>query len=118
MLAGASARGSCVRRTSPIRCTGTWPVFPYQARSWQVTADVDPEPCPRRVPALGCRGVTVRLLTNIGRLWTGSEVWSNAAILSQNDRIAWVGPASELPASIPGVLEDIVDVDQVENLGG
>jgi imidazolonepropionase len=62
--------------------------------------------------------VTVRLLTNIGRLWTGSEVWSNAAILSQNDRIAWVGPASELPASIPGVLEDIVDVDQVENLGG
>jgi imidazolonepropionase len=38
--------------------------------------------------------------------------------LSQNDRIAWVGPASELPASIPGVLEDIVDVDQVENLGG
>ena len=24
----------------------------------------------------------VRLLTNIGRLWTGSEVWSNAAIWS------------------------------------
>jgi imidazolonepropionase len=62
--------------------------------------------------------VTVRLLTNIGRLWTGSEVWSNAAILSQNDRIAWVGPASELPASMPGVIEDIVDVDHVENLGG
>jgi len=62
--------------------------------------------------------VTVRLLTNIGRLWTGSEVWSNAAILSQNDRIAWVGPAAELPASMPGVIEDIVDVDHVENLGG
>jgi imidazolonepropionase len=62
--------------------------------------------------------VTVRLLTNIGRLWTGSEVWSNAAILSQDDRIAWVGPASELPSSIPGVIHDIVDVDQVENLGG
>jgi imidazolonepropionase len=62
--------------------------------------------------------VTVRLLTNIGRLWTGSEVWSNAAILAHDDLIAWVGPASELPGSIPGVLEDIVDVDHVENLNG
>ena len=62
--------------------------------------------------------MTVRLLTNIGRLWTGSEVWSNAAILSQDDRIAWVGPASELPTSIPGVIHNIVDVDHVENLGG
>ena len=62
--------------------------------------------------------MTVRLLTNIGRLWTGSEIWSNAAILTQDDRIAWVGPAAELPASIPGVIEDIVDVDHVENLGG
>jgi imidazolonepropionase len=62
--------------------------------------------------------MTVRLLTNIGRLWTGSEVWSNAAILAHGDRIAWVGPASELPASIPGVIEDIVDVDHVENLNG
>ncbi|HEY2080097.1 MAG TPA: amidohydrolase family protein [Streptosporangiaceae bacterium] len=62
--------------------------------------------------------MTVRLLTNIGRLWTGSEVWSNAAILSQDDRIAWVGPASELPASVPGVVHNIVDVDHVENLGG
>lgn len=62
--------------------------------------------------------MTVRLLTNIGRLWTGSDVWSNAAILCQDDRIAWVGPASELPASIPGVVHDIVDVDHVENLGG
>ena len=62
--------------------------------------------------------MTIRLLTNIGRLWTGAEVWSNAAIVTQDDRIAWVGPASELPASIPGVIEDIVDVDHVENLGG
>jgi imidazolonepropionase len=62
--------------------------------------------------------VTVRLLTNIGRLWTGSEVWSNAAILCHDDRIAWVGPASELPGRLPGVIEDIVDVDHVENLNG
>jgi imidazolonepropionase len=62
--------------------------------------------------------MTVRLLTNIGRLWTGSEVWSNAAIVAHGDRIAWVGPAAELPGSIPGVLEDIVDVDHVENLNG
>src|SRR5215469_10471094 len=62
--------------------------------------------------------MTVRLLTNIGRLWTGSEIWSNAAILIQHDRIAWAGPAAELPSSIPGVVHDIVDVDQVENLGG
>jgi imidazolonepropionase len=62
--------------------------------------------------------MTIRLMTNIGRLWTGSEVWSNAAIVTQDDRIAWVGPASELPSSVPGVIEDIVDVDHVENLGG
>jgi imidazolonepropionase len=62
--------------------------------------------------------VTVRLLTNIGRLWTGSEVWSNAAILSYNERIAWVGPAAELPTSLPGVFEDIIDVDQIDNIGG
>jgi imidazolonepropionase len=62
--------------------------------------------------------MTVRLLTNIGRLWTGTEICSNAAILSQDDRIAWVGPASELPTSIPGVIHNIVDVDHVENLGG
>ena len=65
-----------------------------------------------------CAAMTVRLLTNIGRLWTGSEIWSNAAIVAHDDRIAWVGPAAELPASIPGVLEDIVDVDHVENLNG
>src|SRR5580698_6691536 len=78
--------------------------------------------CPEfRAPSpssAGRRRVTVRLLTNIGRLWTGSEVWSNAAILSHDDRIAWVGPASELPGSLPGVIEDIVDVDHVENLNG
>jgi imidazolonepropionase len=62
--------------------------------------------------------MTVRLLTNIGRLWTGTEVWSNAAIITHKDKIAWVGPASELPRSLPGVVEDIVDVDHVENLNG
>ena len=62
--------------------------------------------------------MTIRLLTNIGRLWTGSEVWNNAAILTQDDRIAWVGPAAELPRACPGSMEDIVDVDHVENLNG
>jgi imidazolonepropionase len=62
--------------------------------------------------------VTARLLTNIGRLWTGSEILSNAAILTSDDRIAWVGPSTELPRSVPGVVSDIVDVDLVENLGG
>lgn len=62
--------------------------------------------------------MTVRLLTNIGRLWTGSDVLSNAALITHGERIAWVGPAAELPQSIPGVVDDIVDVDQVENLGG
>jgi imidazolonepropionase len=62
--------------------------------------------------------VTVRLLTNIGRLWTGSEILSNAAIVTGDDRIAWVGPSAELPQRIPGVVDDIVDVDHVENLGG
>ena len=62
--------------------------------------------------------MTVRLLTNIGRLWTGSEIMSNAAILTQDERLTWVGPAAELPGSIPGVIDDIVNVDHVENLGG
>ena len=57
-------------------------------------------------------------MTNIGRLWTGSEILSNAAILTKDERIAWVGPAAELPQRIPGVVDDIVDVDHVENLGG
>src|SRR5215471_5213751 len=72
----------------------------------------------RTTPAGGLGEMTVRLLTNIGRLWTGSEIWSNAAVLLAHDRIAWVGPAAELPSSIPGVIHDIVDVDHVENLGG
>jgi imidazolonepropionase len=62
--------------------------------------------------------VTVRLLTNIGRLWTGTEILSNAAILISDGRIAWVGPAADLPQRVPGVVDDIVDVDHVENLGG
>ncbi len=41
--------------------------------------------------------MTVRLLTNIGRLWTGSEILSNAAMVTADERIAWVGPAPELP---------------------
>ncbi|ROO83620.1 imidazolonepropionase [Actinocorallia herbida] len=62
--------------------------------------------------------MTVRLLTNIGRLWTGTDVCSNAAILIHNDRIVWAGPSADLPESVPGVINDIVDVDHVENLGG
>ncbi|GAA3949144.1 imidazolonepropionase [Actinomadura viridis] len=62
--------------------------------------------------------MTVRLLTNIGRLWTGTDVCSNAAVLIHDDRIVWAGPASDLPQSVPGVIDDIVDVDHVENLGG
>lgn len=62
--------------------------------------------------------MTVRLLTNIGRLWTGTDVCSNAAILVHNDRIVWAGPAQDLPQCVPGIIEDIVDVDHVENLGG
>ncbi len=60
----------------------------------------------------------IRLLTNIGRLWTGTEILSNTAILMQDDRIVWSGVATQLPPSLPGVIDDIVDVDQVENLGG
>src|SRR4051794_41820178 len=62
--------------------------------------------------------MTVRLLTNIGRLWTGTDVCSNAAILVHDDRIVWAGAASDLPQSVPGIIDDIVDVDHVENLGG
>jgi imidazolonepropionase len=62
--------------------------------------------------------MTARLLTNIGRLWTGSEILSNAAIVTSDERIAWIGPSAELPRSVPGVVADIVDVDLVENLGG
>ena len=52
--------------------------------------------------------MTVRLLTNIGRLWTGSEILSNAAIVTGDDRIAWVGPAAELPQRIPGVVDRMI----------
>ncbi|TDB90379.1 imidazolonepropionase [Actinomadura sp. KC216] len=62
--------------------------------------------------------MTVRLLTNIGRLWTGTDVCSNAAVLIHDDRIVWAGPASDLPQRVPGIIDDIVDVDHVENLGG
>ena len=62
--------------------------------------------------------MTVRLLTNIGRLWTGTDLLSNAAMLLRDDRVAWVGAAADLPQSLPGVIDDIVDVDEVENLGG
>ncbi|MFC5752700.1 imidazolonepropionase [Actinomadura rugatobispora] len=62
--------------------------------------------------------MTVRLLTNIGRLWTGTDVCSNAAVLIHDDRIVWAGPAADLPQSVPGIIDDIVDVDHVENLGG
>lgn len=62
--------------------------------------------------------MTVRLLTNIGRLWTGSELLSNAALLLQRERVAWVGPAAELPQRLPGVVEDLTDVDEVVNVGG
>src|SRR3954452_21170827 len=62
--------------------------------------------------------MTVRLLTNIGRLWTGTDVCSNAAILVHDNRILWAGPASDLPQSVPRVIDAVVDVDHVENLGG
>jgi imidazolonepropionase len=71
-----------------------------------------------RFPGWGVTIVTVRLLTNIGRLWTGTEILSNAAIVTCDERISWVGPSAELPRSMPGVVDDIVDVDLVENLGG
>ena len=45
--------------------------------------------------------MTVRLLTNIGRLWTGSEIWSNAAILTQDDRIAWSARRRNCPPAFP-----------------
>src|SRR5690606_29742967 len=61
--------------------------------------------------------MTVRLLTNIGRLWTGVELISNAAIVMHDGIIAWVGPAADLPQSIPGVIDHIVDA-QIDNAGG
>src|ERR1700739_4235392 len=83
------------------------------AMSWQVNAHGAWDH-----PSRGGPPVTVRLLTNIGRLWTGSEILSNAAVVTSDGRIAWVGPRADLPQRIPGVVDDIVDVDHVENLGG
>ena len=63
--------------------------------------------------------MTVRLLTNIGRLWTGSEVVEQRGDFDRmTTALPGSGPPSELPGGLPGVIEDIVDVDQVENLGG
>jgi predicted amidohydrolase YtcJ len=62
--------------------------------------------------------MTVTLLTNIGRLWTGTDLMSNAAVILNDDRVAWVGSSTELPSHIPGVISDIVEVDHVENLSG
>jgi imidazolonepropionase len=78
------------------------------------------KPDPERMDGYPPRswGGPVRLLTNIGRLWTGSEILTNAALITAGERIVWVGPAVELPQRIPGVVDDIVDVDHVENLGG
>ena len=45
--------------------------------------------------------MTVRLLTNIGRLWTGSEILSNAAILTLDERITWVGRALSYRRAFP-----------------
>ncbi|TDQ52081.1 amidohydrolase family protein [Actinorugispora endophytica] len=61
--------------------------------------------------------MTVRLLTNIGRLWTGAELISNAAIIMDKGHVAWVGPAAELPQGIPGVIDNIVDAE-IDNAGG
>src|SRR5258708_15182595 len=42
-------------------------------------------------PAWRDDSVTARLLTSIGRLWTGSEIISNPALLTSDHRISWVG---------------------------
>ena len=33
---------------------------------------------------------------------------ANAAVVTDAERIAWVGPAAELPRRIPGVIDDIL----------
>ncbi|MFV2194678.1 amidohydrolase family protein [Nocardiopsis sp. LOL_012] len=58
------------------------------------------------------------LLTNIGRLWTGTEMLTQAALLINGDRVAWAGPSAELPHRIPGVFEDVTDIDELVNIGG
>ncbi|WP_017598685.1 amidohydrolase family protein [Nocardiopsis lucentensis] len=62
--------------------------------------------------------MTLVLLTNIGRLWTGNELLTKAALLMNDDRVAWIGPAADLPQRIPGVFDDLTDVDDVVNIGG
>ena len=62
--------------------------------------------------------VTVRLLTDIGRLWNGTEIVSNAAIVLHGDTIAWAGSRAALPSRIPGVIERVVDADQIDRLDG
>jgi hypothetical protein len=97
-----------------VRIAGS-PVNADVYKAWQV-ADHDGWSRYPWFPAREDMPMTARLLTNIGRLWTGSEILSNAAILTYDERIAWVGPSAELPRSVPGVVDDIVDVDLVENL--
>jgi len=43
--------------------------------------------------------VTRRLLTGIGRLWTGRGVLAGAAVLVEGERIAWVGPSARAPGA-------------------
>jgi imidazolonepropionase len=62
--------------------------------------------------------VTVRILADIGRLWNGTEVVSNAAILLRDDTIAWAGPRAALPSGIPGVIQRVADADQIDHLDG
>ncbi|WP_306369917.1 amidohydrolase family protein [Nocardiopsis sp. CC223A] len=62
--------------------------------------------------------MAVVLLSNIGRLWTGDEMLTKAALLIDGERVAWVGPAAELPQRLPGVYEDLTDVDEIINIGG
>ncbi|MHB1432642.1 MAG: amidohydrolase family protein, partial [Streptosporangiaceae bacterium] len=62
--------------------------------------------------------MTVRLLTDIGRLWNGTEIVSNAAILLHDDTIAWAGPRAALPSGVPGVIGRVADADQIDHLDG
>jgi imidazolonepropionase len=47
------------------------------------------------------------LLTGIGRLWTGHQVVERAAVLVDGDRIAWAGPAADLPSGRADAVEDL-----------
>ena len=64
--------------------------------------------CRRRAPRHRGRGdVAVKLLTNIGRLFTGEGVIEDAAIAIDGDRISWQGRRVDAPP-----------VDDREDLGG